>query len=86
MTSKEITNASVEDLAKRWWDLYQSTQNYYHYMYLYQNEPAGDIFCQKDIDDFKKYCRKDEKEMRLIEQLRPEVIEYLFGKDWGDRK
>lgn len=84
MTSKEITNASIDDLAARWWQLYESTQRYYHYIHLYQNEPEGDIFSQKDIADFKKYCRKDEKEMRLIEQLRPEVLEYMFGKDFRE--
>lgn len=49
------------------------------YIDAYYNEPCGDIFDTRDIKDFNKLIKKAEKEMRLIEQLRPEIIEYLFG-------
>ena len=80
----EIIKAPIEEVANMWGELYNEAQILSMYIDAYYNEPCGDIFDTRDIKDFNKLIKKAEKEMRLIEQLRPEIIEYLFGgiEEW----
>lgn len=79
MKKDEIIKAPIEEVANTWGELYNEVQTLSMYIDAYYNEPCGDIFDTRDIKDFNKLIKKAEKEMRLIEQLRPEIIEYLFG-------
>lgn len=79
MRKEDIMKASIEEVANMWGELYNEVQILSMYIDAYYNEPCGDIFDTRDIKDFNKLIKKAEKEMRLIEQLRPEIIEYLFG-------
>lgn len=79
MRKEDIMKASIEEVANMWGELYNEVQILSMYIDAYYNEPCGDIFDTRDIKDFNKLIKKAEKEMRLIEHLRPEIIEYLFG-------
>lgn len=79
MTEEQIMQAPIEEVVNTWGELYNEVQILSMYIDAYYNEPCGDIFDTRDIKDFNKLIKKAEKEMRLIEQLRPEIIEYLFG-------
>lgn len=79
MTEEQIMQAPIEEVAKQWMELFEDNNRMSMNIDAYYNEPCGDIFDARDIKDFNKLIKKAEKEMRLIEQLRPEIIEYLFG-------
>lgn len=79
MRKEDIIKAPIEEVANIWGELYNEAQILSMYIDAYYNEPRGDIFDSRDIKDFNKLIKKAEKEMRLIEHLRPEIIEYLFG-------
>ena len=79
MTEEQIMQAPIEEVVNTLGELYNEVQILSMYIDAYYNEPCGDIFDTRDIKDFNKLIKKAEKEMRLIEQLRPEIIEYLFG-------
>lgn len=78
---EQIKNAMIEELADRWWHLYEDTQRLSEYINHYYEDEIGDCFDSRDIADFKKNIKKNEKEMSLIEQTRPEVIDYMFGNN-----
>lgn len=77
---KKVKEATIEELADRWWFLYEKSQQLSNYEWHYYNTAQGDIFDSRDIEDFKKAIRKNNKEMAFIETHRPEVIDYMFKK------
>lgn len=75
MKKDEIIKAPIEEVADTWVEFYNKAQSLFPYVYTY----CGDIFDSSDIKEFNKSIKKNDEEMELIEQLRPDVIAYLFG-------
>lgn len=75
MKKDEIIKAPIEEVADTWVEFYNRAQSLFPYVYTY----CGDIFDSSGSQDFNESIKKIDKEMELIEQLRPDVIAYLFG-------
>lgn len=75
MKKDEIIKAPIEEVTDTWVEFYNRAQSLSTYVYTY----CGDIFDSSDIKDFNESIKKIDEEMELIEQLRPDVIAYLFG-------
>lgn len=82
MTKEEIMQAPIEEVAKRWMELFKDNNRMSMNINAYYNHAFEVIFNSQDVKEFKyftKKIKKNTKEMNLIEEHKPEIFEYLFG-------
>lgn len=79
MKKDEIIKAPIEEVTDTWVEFYNRMHGLFMYADVYYNELYGDVFDTEDIKDLNKSIKKNDEEMELIEQLRPDAIAYLLG-------
>lgn len=71
---------SVDDCCKHWWQLWEKLDYYGSELSVMEDggDPRSDMFGEQDIKEHKCFLREIEKEMAILEEVRPEIIEVMF--------